>query len=1281
MLRTKEFWKMARLALKAIKDYQNFDRIVFEARMLRKNGQEFPVEISSKILFNEHGIPVGLQGSTRDITERKQAEEELLWRNEYLSALQETTVELLSQLELNILLENIVKRAGLLMGTASGYLDLVDPMSGQLKPRVGLGALAESLRHAVQPGEGVAGTVWQSGEPLVINDYDHWSGRIGDFTRETLSAVIGVPLLSDGQVQGVLGLAHEYATRRAFKSGDIEILTQFARLAMIAIENARLFSIARQELLERQKTEESLRESERRLATLMGNLPGMAYRCKNDSDWTMEFVSEGCMLLTGYEPDELVGNARIAYREVIHPDDRQEVWDEIQTAIRAQSKFQLTYRIHTLDGEERWVREQGQGVSVNGSELLVLEGLITDITEEKYAEKLVHARLELFQFSNFHSLEEVLQKTLDQVGDLTDSPIGFYHFVEEDQKTLSLQAWSTRTEKEFCQMEGKGLHYSLDQAGVWVDCVQAKKPVVHNDYPSLPHRKGLPEGHAPVYRELVVPILRADKIVAILGVGNKPSEYTKTDTDLVAYFADVAWEIAERKHAEHALLFNEEKLRNIVEHSTNMFYSHTPEHILTFISPQIKQILGYEPEEAMIRWTELVSENPSNQRGFDLTAEAIRTGKAQPPYELELIHKDGHFVWVEVREGPVVVEGKTTAIVGSLNDITERKQAELELYQSRQLLRSIMDSIPQRVFWKDLDLTYLGCNLPFARDAGLSTTDEVTGKTDFDLVWRASAELYRDDDLQVIQSNTSKLHFEEQMLREDGTHLWLRTSKMPLWDLDGKAIGVLGTYEDITDRKLAEIQYQTILRTALDGFWITDTQGKFLDVNDAYCELIGYTREELLTMCLSDIEAVENQADTQRHIQKVIETGKDHFATRHRRKDGALIDVEISANYLDMSGGRFFVFVHDITERKRSDRALLESEERYRRLAENAQDLIYRYELLPEPKFTYVSPAATPITGFTPEEHYADPQLGYKLVHPEDRHLLDAAARGGAPTPLVLRWVRKDGSIIWTEQRNVPVLENGKIIALEGIARDISERKQAELAIAQHAKELERSNAELEQFAYVASHDLQEPLRMISSYLQLLERRYKGQLDQDADEFIHYAVDGAARMQRLISDLLVYSRVGTRGKELLPNSSEGTLQSALQNLEVSIQETRADFTYDVMPIVRADEGQLLLLFQNLIGNAIKFHKEGKPKVHIGVKKVTDPGGEAMWQFSVEDNGIGIEPEYFEQVFVIFQRLHTREDFPGTGIGPWQSAKRSLSVMVGASGLIEAREKDPRFSLH
>jgi PAS domain S-box-containing protein len=188
-----------------------------------------------------------------------------------------------------------------------------------------------------------------------------------------------------------------------------------------------------------------------------------------------------------------------------------------------------------------------------------------NISERKRAENLIRVRLSLVEFAAAHSLEELLQKTLDEVGALTESPIGFYHFVDKDQKTLSLQAWSTRTVNEFCKAEGLGMHYGIDKAGVWVDCVRQRQPVIHNDYYSLPHRKGFPEGHAPVVRELVVPIMRGGSIVAILGIGNKPTNYNEIDVEVVSYLADVAWEIAERMRAEGALRESEEKFKDLSE--------------------------------------------------------------------------------------------------------------------------------------------------------------------------------------------------------------------------------------------------------------------------------------------------------------------------------------------------------------------------------------------------------------------------------------------------------------------------------------------------------------------------------------------------------------------------------------------------------------------------------------------------------------------------------------------------------------------------------------------
>lgn len=213
------------------------------------------------------------------------------------------------------------------------------------------------------------------------------------------------------------------------------------------------------------------------------------------------------------------------------------------------------------------------------------------------------------------------------------------------------------------------------------------------------------------------------------------------------------------------------------------------------------------------------------------------------------------------------------------------------------------------------------------------------------------------------------------------------------------------------------------------------------------------------------------------------------------------------------------------------------------------------------------------------------------------------------------------------------------------LGRERNELVKARQDLERSVAELGRSNADLQQFAYVASHDLQEPLRMVSSYTQLLAKRYKGKLDADADEFIAFAVDGAGRMQKLIQDLLAYSRVSTGGRRFEPTSVGIALNSALDNLVNAVKESRAEITHDPLPAVMGDEKQLVQLFQNLLSNAVKFSGEQAPRIHVSAKR---SAGE--WVFSIHDNGIGIDPQYADRIFVIFQRLHTREEYPGTGIG-------------------------------
>ena len=243
--------------------------------------------------------------------------------------------------------------------------------------------------------------------------------------------------------------------------------------------------------------------------------------------------------------------------------------------------------------------------------------------------------------------------------------------------------------------------------------------------------------------------------------------------------------------------------------------------------------------------------------------------------------------------------------------------------------------------------------------------------------------------------------------------------------------------------------------------------------------------------------------------------------------------------------------------------------------------------------------------------------------------------------------LRKDNSRFWANVLITPVRDGkGELRGFSKVTRDITARKETEALLSEKMNELSRSNEELAQFASVASHDLQEPLRMVRSYTTLLSKRYKGKLDADADEFMAFVIDATVRMQTLIGDLLTYSKVGAQDIKLQNTSSEKMVQNALVNLRGAIADSHAVVTHDPLPYVMADAMQLTQLFQNLIGNAIKYQKLGTPKIHIAAVGRDD----RRWNFSVQDNGIGIDPKNFERVFGMFQRLHTRKEFTGTGIG-------------------------------
>lgn len=459
----------------------------------------------------------------------------------------------------------------------------------------------------------------------------------------------------------------------------------------------------------------------------------------------------------------------------------------------------------------------------------------------------------------------------------------------------------------------------------------------------------------------------------------------------------------------------------------------------------------------------------------------------------------------------------------------------------------------------------------------------------------------------------------------------------------------------LSETKESGAKYRGLMEAAPDAMVVVNQSGEIVLLNLQAESQFGYHRDELLGQKVSSIVpegfAERLLADGLRSADEAlaqqIGTGIELTA---RRKDGSEFPIEIMLSPLRSPEGILITAaIRDISVRKAAETHLAQMERRYRGLLEAAPDAmvvvnqggeIVLLNLQAEKKFGYRRDEllGQKVTNIIP--------VGFaeRLIADGLRSAEEALAQQiGTGIELTAR--RKDGSEFPMELMLSP-LGSVRGILVTAAIRDITTRRTAEALLLQKVKELYRSNEELQQFAYIASHDLQEPLRMVASYTTLIARRYKGKLDADADDFIAFAVDGAKRMQRLIQDLLAYSRVGSKGEELFPTSSEDALEQAIRNLRGAMEESDALVTHDPLPVVMADETQLTQLFQNLVGNAIKYRRGPSPGVHVAAA----PCDGKRWSFSVRDNGLGIEPQYFERIFGMFQRLHKRDEFAGTGIG-------------------------------
>ncbi len=454
-------------------------------------------------------------------------------------------------------------------------------------------------------------------------------------------------------------------------------------------------------------------------------------------------------------------------------------------------------------------------------------------------------------------------------------------------------------------------------------------------------------------------------------------------------------------------------------------------------------------------------------------------------------------------------------------------------------------------------------------------------------------------------------------------------------------------FRDLTNSQQALARSERRLRRLADaniiGVLSADAEGRVLHANDAYADMLGYSRGEIESGQVGwrDLTPPEFlPLDEQAIAECRIHGACTPYQKEYLRRDGQRVPVLIGYALVseDEQPGEFICFVVDLTAQKHAEAARRQAAARLSQLLESISDAFVSVD--EQWRFTYVNDAAARMLGRSREEMLG--QAMWQVFADLDGTEFQTQLRRAMDEDRRVDFESySDRLEAWLEVRCYPSAEGLSIFFT-----DTTARKKAEEQLRHTAEELARSNRDLEQFAYVASHDLQEPLRMVTGYMDLIQRRYADQLDDDAREFIGFAADGATRMKTLIQDLLAYSRVGTRGKPFVPIDLAKPLAQALEHLQVRLAENGAEVTHDPLPTVLGDQTQLTQLFLNLIGNAIKFRSPDRsPRIHVSAQR-----GEGEWTLCVEDNGIGIEPQYLERIFIIFQRLHARTDYPGTGIG-------------------------------
>jgi PAS domain S-box-containing protein len=1004
------------------------------------------------------------------------------------------------------------------------------------------------------------------------------------------------------------------------------------RTAELSIANDNLMS----EVANRQMAMEELSSSQERYQDLYDNSPDM-YGSVDANTATIIRCNQTLASATGYTKDEIVGRSIF---EMYDPDSLLKAKAAFQTYTRTGELTNTEMQLRHKDGSKLDVMLNVTAVRDDKGNVTESRSAWRDITERNRTLSELHASEERFR--------AVFQTTPASIA-VTSYPDGKFLEVNHSfEKSLGY------TRDEILNATGDSLHIYKNPS----DRENIIDTLAGNGYAHVPDLCLVTKSGESIYVDNHLTLKRVDFVNTVVSV-----------------FTD----ITERKVLQEKLRGSEEKYSRTFDLSPACITLTTfPGGEIIDVNQAFEEVFGHSKEEVLgktvidIALYENLDHRKRNQDNFR------ESGFIHVP-ELHLVSKSGTPVIVDSRASLIEIDDEQFAI-SVFFDVTERIRADKELKIAKDHAVNLIETANVMVVELDTE--------------GLITTfnhkaEEITGYTMSELNERNWFEVLvpRDrypevwGEFERNLSDTPRKNFENPILTKDGVERHISWQNSQLHE-SGDVVGTLSFGVDITERKQAEED----IRNALQDL---ERSNEELHRSDAMLsntgrmaavggwEIDALTREKswsdqtfhIFELPVGEVPQGPSfyHPDDQQQLVHAVDRALDHgepydlelrfiTAKGNHRWVRTMCETEVVDGRTVMVRGA----IQDITDRKQAEEVVrkalqdleLSSEELRRTYAmlhnSGRMAAVGGWEMNLETKINTFSDQTFHIYEL-PLGEVPPVEKGLSFYHPDDQqqlvHSMQRAIEHGEAYDLELRFITAKGNNRWVRTMCETEVVEGKTVVIRGAMQDITERKKIEEETQQGILDLERSNKELEQFAYVASHDLQEPLRMVTSYTQLLAKRYQGQLDDTADEFISFAVDGATRMQALIQDLLAFSQVGRLDKQSSSVDCHQILGNVLLDLNTAVEEAGATVTYNKLPTVTGNSGQLERLFRNLISNSLKFRGEEAPIISIEAEMKGED-----WFFNLRDNGIGIDGAHLERIFVIFQRLHSRDEYPGTGIG-------------------------------